>query len=66
MRRAVTDQQTQDVDPMLFDYTAGKDVDAGLATIRTTSRRDITRPNPPVILIQYTALMSRPRVFIHT
>ena len=64
MRRAVTDQQTQDVDPMLFDYTAGKD--AGLATIRTTSRRDITRPNPPVTLIQYTALMSRPRVFIHT
>ena len=41
-----------------------RDVDAGLANIRTTSRRDIT--NPPVALIQHTALMSRPRVFIHT
>ena len=41
-----------------------RDVDAELANIRTTSRRDIT--NPPVTLIQYTALMSRPRVFIHT
>ena len=41
-----------------------RDVDAELANIRTTSRRDIT--NPPVTLIQYTAMMSRPRVFIHT
>ena len=41
-----------------------RDVDAGLATIRTTWRRDIT--NPLVTLIQYTALMSRPRGFIHT
>ena len=40
------------------------DVDAGLANIKTTSRRDIT--NPPVTLLQYTALMSRPCVFIHT
>ena len=38
--------------------------DAGLSNIRTTCRRDIT--NPPVTLIQYTALMSRPRVVIHT
>ena len=41
-----------------------RDVDAGLANIRTTSRPDIT--NPPVTLIQYTALMSRPRMFIRT
>ena len=41
-----------------------RDVDAGLANIRTTSRRDITYP--PFTLIQYTALMRRPRVFIHT
>ena len=41
-----------------------RDVDAELANIRTTSRRDIT--NPPVTLIQYTALMSRPRMCIHT
>ena len=41
-----------------------RDIDAGLANIRTTSRRDIT--NSPVTLIQYTALMSRSRVFIHT
>ena len=41
-----------------------RDVDAGLANIRTTWRQDIT--NPPVTLIQYTALMIRPRVFIHT
>ena len=41
-----------------------QDVDAGLANIRTTSRRDIT--NPPVTLIQNTALMSHPVVFIHT
>ena len=41
-----------------------RDVAAGLANIRTTSRRDIT--NPPVTLIQYTALMRRRRVFIHT
>ena len=41
-----------------------RDVDAGLANIRTPSRRDIT--NPLVTLIQYTALMSRPRVFINT
>ena len=41
-----------------------QDVDAGLADIRTASRRNIT--NPPVTLIQYTALMSRARVFIHT
>ena len=34
-----------------------RDVDAGLANIRTTSRLDIT--NPSVTLIQYTALMSR-------
>ena len=40
-----------------------RDVDAGLANIRTTSRRDIT--NPPVTLIQYTALMSRPHVYSH-
>ena len=41
-----------------------QDVHARLATIRTTPGRDIT--NPPVTLIQYTALMSRPRAFIHT
>ena len=41
-----------------------RDVDAGLANIRTTSRGDIT--NPSVTLIQNTALMSRPGVFIHT
>ena len=41
-----------------------RDVDAGLANITTTWRRDIT--NPPFTLIQYTALMSHPRVFIHT
>ena len=32
-----------------------RDVDAGLANIRTTWRREIT--NPPVTLIQYTALL---------
>ena len=41
-----------------------RDVDAVLANIRAPSRRDIT--NPPVTLLQYTALMSRPRVIIHT
>ena len=41
-----------------------RDVDAVLANIRTPSRRDIT--NPPVTLIQYTALMSCPRLFIPT
>ena len=41
-----------------------RDVDAGLANIRTTSCRGIT--NPPVTLLQYTSLMSRPHVFIHT
>ena len=41
-----------------------RDVDAELANIRTTWRRDIT--NPQVTLIQYTALLSRPRLFIHT
>ena len=89
MRRTVTDQQTQDIDPMLFyrwptvfevrphrnnigsiayvhwvTIQLVRDVDAELANIRTTSRQDIN--NPPVTLIQYTALMSRPRVFIHT
>ena len=38
-----------------------QDIDAGLADIRTTSRRDIT--NPPVTLIQYTAMMS---LFTHS
>ena len=41
-----------------------RDVDAELANIRTTSRRDIT--NPPVTLIQYTALMKpSTRVYSH-
>ena len=40
-----------------------RDVDAELANIRTTSRRDIANPQS---LLQYTVLMSRPRVFIHT
>ena len=71
MRRSVTDQQTQDIEPMLFKHwptvfevgpqknnigsmnqvyqvtiQLARDVDAGLANIRTTSRRDIT--NPPL------------------
>ena len=41
-----------------------RDIDAGLANTSTTSRRD--RTNTPVTLIQYTTLMSRPCVFIHT